>query len=184
MDINGIVGQNLRALREQKKLSLEAVAKLSGVSKSMLGQIERGLVSPTVTTLWKIAGGLRVTFTELVERPTGRFEVTLRRETAPLPADGGHYRNWPVLPFGSQRRFEMYYIEIDPGHALAASAHPAGTEEFITLFAGRLQVEVAGNTLTVEQPGDALRFLADTAHRYQSTGSEMCRLSMVLYYPR
>ena len=54
-NIGHIVAENLKRLREERKLSLDAVAKCSGVSKSMLGQIERGVTNPTISTLWKIA---------------------------------------------------------------------------------------------------------------------------------
>ena len=49
MDVTGMVANNLKALREERRLSLDAVAKLTGVSKSMIGQIERGEVNPTIS---------------------------------------------------------------------------------------------------------------------------------------
>ena len=51
-DINAVLAENLRRMRENRRLSLDAVARLTGVSKSMLGQIERGEVNPTVSTMW------------------------------------------------------------------------------------------------------------------------------------
>lgn len=51
------ISENLRQIRKEKKLSLDSMAEQTGVSKSMLGQIERGESSPTVATLWKIATG-------------------------------------------------------------------------------------------------------------------------------
>lgn len=47
------ISENLRQIRKEKKLSLDSMAEQTGVSKSMLGQIERGESSPTVATLWK-----------------------------------------------------------------------------------------------------------------------------------
>ena len=57
------ISENLRQIRKEKKLSLDSMAEQTGVSKSMLGQIERGESSPTVATLWKIATGLHISFT-------------------------------------------------------------------------------------------------------------------------
>lgn len=54
------VGQRLRDLRGEREWSLDRTAGVCGVSKAMLGQIERGESSPTITTLWKIASGFRV----------------------------------------------------------------------------------------------------------------------------
>ena len=65
-EINKIVAENLREIRRLRKLSLEGLAELTGVSKSMLGQIEREESNPTLQTLWKIAAGLRVSLTSLI----------------------------------------------------------------------------------------------------------------------
>ena len=49
--MNMIVAKNIKRLREENKLSMDELAKLSGVSKSMLAQIERGDGNPTISTL-------------------------------------------------------------------------------------------------------------------------------------
>ena len=58
-------------IREQKKLTLDAAAALTGVSRSMLAQIEKGDVNPTISVLWKIANGYKVSFTSLLEQRDG-----------------------------------------------------------------------------------------------------------------
>lgn len=73
-EINLILAKNLKAFRESKKLSLERVAELTGVSKTMIGQIERGGSSPTITTIWKIANGLKISFTSLINNPMTRYK--------------------------------------------------------------------------------------------------------------
>ena len=67
MEIYQAVGQNIHRIRKAQQLSIDRAAALSGVSKSMLGQIERGLVNPTVSVLARIAGGLHVPIEQLVE---------------------------------------------------------------------------------------------------------------------
>ncbi len=179
--INSVVAANLKRLREQRKMSLDAVAKVSGVSKSMLGQIERGDVNPTISTVWKIAGGMKVPFTDFVNLPHADCETLDIREMEPLLEDDGRYRNYPLVGFDEKRRFEMLYIEMDPGSALAAEAHPKGTREFLTVFSGVLVVKVAGETLRA-MPGGAIHFMADQPHRYENTGDAICKISMVLHY--
>lgn len=61
-DIQAIIAMNLVKLRKNRNLTLDQVSELTGVSKAMLGQIEKGKSTPTVTTLWKIANGLQVSF--------------------------------------------------------------------------------------------------------------------------
>lgn len=182
-DINGAIANNLKRLREERHLSLDAVAKTSGVSKSMLAQIERGDVNPTVSTVWKIANGLKLPFTTLVTRPTAEAEIIRREDLTPLLGDNGRYRNFPMFFFADDRRFEMLSIEMDPGCRLNADPHPKGTEEYITVFSGILTVMVHGETLSVEN-GNSLRFKADTTHCYANASDTVCRLSMLLHYPR
>jgi quercetin dioxygenase-like cupin family protein len=149
----------------------------------MLGQIERGDVHPTISTLWKIASGLKIPFTELMTRPEADCEVVCRDTVAPLVEDGGKFRNYPMFPFDGTRRFEMYMIELDPGSRLEAEAHPEGTQEFITAFSGRLAISLDGRRFFVDS-GCAMRFRADRAHTYENLSGEVCRLSMVIYYPQ
>ena len=65
-DLSGVVGENLKRLRAERGLSLDALARESGVSKSRLGQIERGEANPSISTLWQIAKALKVEFSVLV----------------------------------------------------------------------------------------------------------------------
>ena len=67
MEINAVVSENARRLREEKRLTLDEAARLTGVSRSMLAQIEKGDVNPTISMVWKIANGYKVSFTSLVE---------------------------------------------------------------------------------------------------------------------
>lgn len=66
----------LRTLRHQRGWSLSRLAEISGVSKAMLGQIERNESSPTVATLWKIATGLNVPFSMFISPPQAEFPPT------------------------------------------------------------------------------------------------------------
>ncbi len=182
-NINLVISENLKKIRENRKLSLDALSKLSGVSKSMLGQIERGEVNPTISTVWKIANGLKISFTEVMSRPEKDYEVIERESIAPLLEDGGKYRNFPIVPFNSERRFEMYRLELDAGSELQAQPHPEGTQEFITSFSGELNVRVNGENLVIKN-GDSLRFYADRPHSYKNTGNEVCLLSLIIYYPK
>jgi transcriptional regulator with XRE-family HTH domain len=64
--------QSAAEARKARGLSLDAVAKLSGVSRSMVSQIERGESSPTVATLWNLTQALQVDFAGLLEGAPGR----------------------------------------------------------------------------------------------------------------
>lgn len=183
MDIKLAVAENLRNIREERRLSLDSAAQLTGVSKSMLGQIERAEVNPTVSVLWKIADGLRVSFAALIEQPQSGAQVLHSMKIRPLVEDGGRFRNYPVFAFDAGRGFEQYRIEMDPGGGLAGDAHMAGTEEYIIVFAGTIRVTVDGAAFVLSQ-GDGFRFRADVPHRYDNMGDGPAEMSMVIQYSK
>lgn len=182
MEIHLIIAKNLKAIRESKKLSLEKVAELTGVSKTMIGQIERGESAPTITTIWKIANGLKVSFTSLINHPQPDTKIVLRSDIQTLSEDNGKYRVYPHFPFEDEKRFEVYSVEIDQGGFLSADAHMEGTEELLTIFDGELTIRVNNEEYTVKS-GDSIRFKADRPHSYHNSRKLITRLSMVLYYP-
>lgn len=181
-DLATTVSVNLKKLREEKKLSLDHVAKITGVSKSMLGQIERGEVNPTITTIWKIANGLKISFTALLYRPQTEIEIIKKEDVQPLIEDNGKLRNYPLYPFDETRRFETYFIELDPGCYLSSDAHLQGSQEFITVFSGELNIRVRDEEYTLCN-GDSIRFKADAPHTYHNASKELTKLSMIIYYP-
>ena len=183
MELQNVIGHNLKTIRARKKLTLDAAAGLAGVSRSMLAQIEKGDVNPTISVLWKIANGYKVSFTSLLDRQEQDPQLIHAREVTPLVEDEGRYVNYPAFPFQEGRLFETYRIQIAPGGALTAQAHMAGTEEYITVFSGAVEIQVDGISYALAC-GDSLHFRADTGHAYRNTGADTAQRSMLIYYGR
>lgn len=181
-NISFVLAKNLKAHRDHKKLSLEKVAEMTGVSKTMLGQIERGESNPTINTVWKIANGLKISFTSLINNPQPETIVIKKNEIQPLCEDNGKYRLFPFFPFEDGRRFEIYSVEIDKGGFLSADPHAERTEEFITVYDGELTIRINNEEFTVGK-GDSIRFKADRPHVYHNLGATTTRISMVIHYP-
>ena len=181
MDVTNVVAGNARRLREEKKLTLEAAAAATGVSRSMLSQIEKGEVNPTISVLWKMAKGYKVSFTSLVEKRNESPSLLRASEGAPLVEDGGRYLNYPLFPFDDEHLFETYRIHIKPGGQLSAQPHLEGSEEYITVFQGTAEIG-AGEEVYRLSTGDSIRFPADQPHRYANIGDEPVQLSMLIYY--
>lgn len=180
--LNLIIAKNLKRLREEKALSLNELSKMTDVSKSMLGQIERCEANPTVSTVWKIANGLKISCTELMSMPDADFEIVDKSQVQPLIEDEGKVRIFPVFPFDNTTRFETYSIEIDNKGYLASEAHQQGTQEFITVLSGELTININGEDFVVTK-GNSIRFKADKPHVYKNIADTICSLSMAIYYP-
>lgn len=181
MDVNLIMAGNLKSIRESKKLSLDQVAKMTGVSKSMLGQIERGEVNPTISVVWKIANGLKVSFTSLLDHAKSDVELVKKNEITPLVEDEDRFFNYPIFTFDETRRFEQYYIEMKPGGSIQAEPHLIGTEEFVTAFGGEVIIMVSGRDFPLGD-GDSIHFKSDVPHSYRNDSDKTVHLHMTIFY--
>jgi transcriptional regulator with XRE-family HTH domain len=182
MDFQQTVGKNVKQIREERKLTLDVAAKLTGVSRSMLAQIEKGDVNPTISVLWKIANGYKTSFTSLLSTHDSSYLLIRSDQVEPLEEDSGRYRNRPAFPFQPDTRFETYLIEIQPGGSLQAQPHMAGTEEFLSVFSGQVEITAGSQSFQLGQ-GDSLRFRADTPHAYKNGGEQAAALHMIIFYP-
>lgn len=183
MDINRTVAINVKKARESAGLTLDGAASLTGVSRSMLAQIEKGDVNPTITVLWKIANGYKISFTSMMEEKAAASQI-IRADTAvPLLEDEGRYINYPVFSFDKDRRFETYRIEIAAFGHLEAQPHLRGTEEYITVFEGVVEITVKNGVFLLER-GDSIRFQADEFHGYRNPAKKKAALSMIIFYGR
>src|SRR3984885_2455598 len=100
-DLAPIVGTNLRRLRKERALSLEALSKTSGVSRAMLGQIELGQSAPTINVLWKISRALGVPFSTLISTTSSNATAVMPIAKARvLTSHDGAFRSRPLFPQG------------------------------------------------------------------------------------
>jgi XRE family transcriptional regulator, regulator of sulfur utilization len=178
-DISLLIGERLHTLRVNRGLSLETLASVTGVSKPMLGQIERGVSNPTVATLWKIASGLGVPFTSFIsEEP--HVTVVRANEQTPLYDDGERYQVFNTYTSASGD-VEVYRIRLLPGCHRLSEPHSAGVVESLTVAAGTMKI-VLVNTVHTLFPGDALSFPGDMEHEYVNDSGEVAEAHLVIVY--
>jgi transcriptional regulator with XRE-family HTH domain len=175
------VSENLRTVRESRGLSLDQLAELTGVSKSMLRQIETGKSSPTISTIWKIANGLHLSFTALLRKPTVQAEVKSFKGVQPLTAEGERYRLYPLISFDPHQSFETYYFEIDPGAIFTGEPHKGNIYEYVFVIKGTLQITIDSKSFTIGE-NEFLQFKADHPHEYRCIGKKMASAIMQVSY--
>jgi transcriptional regulator with XRE-family HTH domain len=167
-DIHDRLAASLKAARKARGLSLDAVAKLSGVSRSMVSQIERGESSPTVATLWNLTQALQVDFAGLLEgRTRPGIEVT-RAAAAPVIERGG-VRIRILSPAEAVGENEVYDLQFSAGAALVSDPHGPGCREHLTVIDGRLRV-TSGEEAEALGAGDVARYPADRPHEIAAEG--------------
>jgi transcriptional regulator with XRE-family HTH domain len=182
-DLPAIVGKNLRRLRIRQGHSLERLAKHSGVSRAMLGQIETGKSMPTIGLLWKVATALAVPFASLIATDDAHGPFILRRKNAKLlTSNQGQFTSRALFPFDSERQVEFYELRLSPLHREDADAHAPGTRENLVVARGAIELSAGTDRPIILTEGDAVLFEADVRHSYRNLGTEEAVLFLVMTY--
>lgn len=155
----------LKEARRDKGLSLEAVANLSGVSRSMVSQIERGESSPTISTLWNLTRALQVDFAGLLEEtdPASQIEILRKSEVPSIDNMGRNCRIRILSPPEEAGGHEVYDIGFEADGALKSQPHTRGAREQLTVLEGSVRV-TSGTAASDLHQGDTARYAADVTH--------------------
>ncbi len=176
------LGKHILKYRKQAGLSLDELARRSGVSKAMLSQVETGKVNPSVAVVWRIAHGLGVSVQDLLEGSRGakRIEVFRRHQYAVLSESEG-CEIQVISPIHMAGELELYLVELKPDASLDSKAHFPGSEEFTTVIHGRIEL-VCGKQKEIIEAGDTAHYDADVEHCLTNTDEKPALLYMVLRY--
>lgn len=172
---NAQISARLVAIRRQRGWSLDVTSKNTNVSKAMLGQIERGESSPTVTTLWKLASGFGLPFSAFL--PVDDSPVRDRKKI--LSADS-RMEVTPVFPIEEGVELEVFRIKLLGPRIQTSASHGPNSIEHVIVLEGVMKV-YCGRRWNILESGDALRFDADRTHRYAAV-SETATFHNIIYY--
>jgi transcriptional regulator with XRE-family HTH domain len=177
------VGPNLRRIRTTRGLSLERLARASGVSRAMLGQIESGQSNPTINTIWKIARALNCQISALITNQPAWKTKVLRAANAKLltSRDGKISSRALFLPCDHSRQVQFYELRLAPLASERAEPHPPGTIENLVVANGSLETVVSDVHHSL-LAGDAIQFEADVRHEYRNAVAAETILYVVTTY--
>jgi|GEM_PF-94409 len=179
-----VVGANLRDHRMKRGLTLDQLARLTGLSRALLGQLELGKTPPSVSVVWKIAQAFDLPFSALLATSEpGGTSVFRKSEAKRLVRPDGRYSSRALYssfeaPFPTAEFYELY---LAPHSREDAGAHRPGTRENLIVTAGQLELEIAGQRHELSR-GDAIVFVADVPHSYVNPGKEECWMYLVMTY--
>lgn len=182
MELGKVIAINLKELRTERNLTLGQLSKMSGISKAVLSDIEKGSSNPTVNTIWKIANGLNVPYTRLME--SIEKETTIIRKSEPVVQTGetDHYRVYCYFTNTPVRNFELFYVELDAHSSNVTIGHSEKAQEYIYMIQGELvlHTEMGDHTLQV---GDALVFDSSINHTYMNRQDFLLSFLVINFYP-
>lgn len=176
------IGDKLKEIRTRKKLSLDEVSFLTEVSKPMLGQIERGQSVPTITTLWKIATGLKTPLSSFLEERQVEYTVVGVDGVEAVTEEDGKMRAYPLFAYDPLRNVETFFIEFAPDCYHHSDKHDDGVEEHVFVITGKLQLILNGQEIIIEEK-QAVRFYADIPHSYHNPFENACTIYNTIFYP-
>jgi transcriptional regulator with XRE-family HTH domain len=182
------IGPVIQRERKSRNLTLERLAAISGVSKSMLSQIERGQANPTFAVLWSLTRALRIEFSDLVEGgsvPAGdnnnAVELVTAANTPEIRNADGSCRLRILSPPQFAGETEWYELEIAPSGSLDSAPHAPGAFEHFTALNAGFEV-TSGNSTQTLKAGDTARYPADVPHRIINTSKRSAKGLMIVLY--
>jgi len=179
-----LIGKNILNSRKQKGMSLDELAKRSGVSKSMLSQVEQDKTNPTIITAWKIARALDLSIEELMESGSNNsIEVIRCDDAAVIFSEDKLCKIRINSPIHMTDNLELYHMTFEPGGKNSSMPHFSKAEEFLTVIKGKLRV-TSGSCSTILQKGDTGRYMADVEHMIENISDITSEASLVVWFPK
>lgn len=184
-DVNQRIAERVRALRSGQGLSLDALAAKSGVSRSMISVIERGLTSPTAVLLEKLAAGLGVTMASLFETSnpahSANSPVSRREDQAQWKDPGSGYVRRNVSPTSIRQPMQIVEVDFPPG---ARVAFETGTRDQrihqqIWILEGAMEI-TAGNDRHTLAKGDCLACQLDRPMSFHNPTRKHARYAVII----
>ncbi len=173
-------GERLKNIRNERGLSLSDVSTSTGVSKTMISQIERAESIPTLTTIWKIANGLKISLASLLENSKNIYEIRRIEDAAPIHRNDGLLRIYTMFPFSPVTGFEIFYGVIKPG-CNYNSKHENSKTEYLMMAEGDIELTIDDKTYNINK-GGSIAFDSNKNHSYRNNSDKDATAFFIVFY--
>lgn len=178
MEILNRIALILKTLRKERGWSLDKAAQETGVSKAMLGQIERAESSPTISTLWKIASGFKVPFSLFISDEQADFSSGQTKELHP---NDDKIKVLTLFPYDEKLQCEIFLIELLPGCEHLSPSHQPDVTEHVLVMEGSMEVLVNQSWRALIK-GEGFRFDAHQPHGYRNESKQSSTIYNIIHY--
>ena len=176
------LGKRLSDLRKRKSMTLDELSEKSGVSKSILSQIERDLSNPTVITISRIASALGENLSDFFLKIEVEDKDTIERskETPSITSKDGLCQ-LNILGAGETDNWlQWYLLNMKPKGVLDSNSHGPKTFENLTVLEGEVEVDNGGSKEIIKK-GDTFRFQTNKKHLIKNISKKNSQVLMVNY---
>ena len=140
---------------------------------------EKGESNPTINTLWKIAGGLQVSYTKLIDEQIDAPLLIRKEESVIAEYDG--YRAYHYNTANPARDFEFFNGELDAHKEYTSEGHGMNTHEYLLVTRGEMVLRYGGEEYLLRE-GDFIHFDCTQPHTYCNRGESMTEFTNIVYY--
>ncbi|GAA3261376.1 helix-turn-helix domain-containing protein [Nonomuraea helvata] len=168
------LGQRIRSGRRARGLTVERLSALSGISRSMVSEVERGAKTPTVLVLDRLATALGTSIARLLDEPAHAAMRVLRLEEQRVLRDPSGWERRVLSPVLPDVEFEFMRTTIGPGvDAGEFAPHAPGSREYLAVERGRLRLTINGRPYELGA-GDSAYYPGDCRHAFANDGAVDC----------
>lgn len=181
--INKDLGRRVKKLRGDRGWSLEELASASGVSRSMLSEIERKRANPTLSVTYRIARAFGLSLQDLIESADSASAILTIRATdrAQVFRKDKQCQIRTLSPLNLEKDVEFYELRLPPNGALRSQPHVDGTREFLTVEEGGVELRSGLSSETLGK-GDSATYRADVEHSITNKEKNEAILFLVVIY--
>lgn len=166
------MGAKIRKLREQEGLTITEVAEKTGLTISTLSQIERDIISPSISSLRRVAAALNVPAFYFLIEVSDLHDIVVRRDERLTLRFPGFNATYQLLSPSPEKRVEMLLLELPPGETTCETLQSHEGEECLFLVKGRLKAVLPDREVVLEA-GDSIYFERSMPHQLINDGDEM-----------
>ena len=181
-NINAKIGENLKKIRKSRGLTIDSLSLSSGVSKSMISEIERGIRNPSITILWNLANTLKIPLNYFLKDDDLNSPAIYKMgDHSSIDCNG--YSFHPLMNFDEDKKFEIYFNEYKPSSQTEATYHFNGVEEYVLITSGSLVLCLEDKKFTANE-GEVIHFIADKLHYYCNETDSIVKAFTLMFYPK
>jgi transcriptional regulator with XRE-family HTH domain len=179
---DGSLGASIRRARKRRRMTIQQMAHISGLSLSFISQVERDLVSPSVNSLQKISRALGIQIGGFFE-DQGRGGRVIRAHERPRLIYPNRVEEEYLLTPVNAKKLQVLYYRLKPGMSSGDTPYSHDSdEECGIVLRGQLEVTVAGEAYVL-RAGDAITFESHLPHTWRNNSREECEALWVVTPP-
>ncbi|KHF41130.1 helix-turn-helix domain-containing protein [Halalkalibacter okhensis] len=176
------VGLTLRRIRQERGLSLQQLADVTTVSKLTLGKIERGEANPSLAVIWKIANGLEIPISLLLNEHN-EIKISRKHKGNKVVSANEACTLEPMFDISTFGSSEIHRAFLKPKSEYHPGAHQLGVVEYVTVMCGEMIIKIDDEPFHLFEY-DSIKFNGDKEHTYINPTNETTVLHFVMTYSK